>query len=99
MIIGYESNPVKQIVAIGRVSAEQDGEKFFFEKVEGLTSPIDYAALRGCPELERMEYFQNPQGSLFKPSRGEFDFILERFPACSFMPQRTRLFSRTAATR
>ncbi|ERK63721.1 EVE domain-containing protein [Dysosmobacter welbionis] len=36
MIIGYESNPVKQIVAIGRISAEQDGEKLFFEKVEGL---------------------------------------------------------------
>lgn len=77
MIIGYESNPVKQIVAIGRVSAEQDGEKLFFEKVEGLTSPIDYATLRGCPELEHMEYFQNPQGSLFKLTRGEFDFILD----------------------
>ena len=77
MIIGYESNPVKQIVAIGRVSAEQDGEKLFFEKVEGLTSPIDYATLRGCPELERMEYFQNPQGSLFKLTRGEYDFILD----------------------
>lgn len=77
MIIGYESNPVKQIVAIGRVSAEQDGENLFFEKVEGLTSPIDYAALRECPELERMEYFQNPQGSLFKLTRGEFDFILD----------------------
>lgn len=77
MIIGYESNPVKQIVAIGRVSAEQDGEKLFFEKVEGLASPIDYATLRGCPELERMEYFQNPQGSLFKLTRGEFDFILD----------------------
>lgn len=77
MIIGYESNPVKQIAAIGRVSAEQDGEKLFFEKVEGLTSPIDYATLRGCPELERMEYFQNPQGSLFKLTRGEFDFILD----------------------
>lgn len=77
MIIGYESNPVKQIVAIGRVSAEQDGEKLFFEKVEGLTSPIDYATLKGCPELERMEYFQNPQGSLFKLTRGEFDFILD----------------------
>lgn len=76
MIIGYESNPVKQIVAIGQVSAEQDGEKLFFEKVEGLTSPIDYATLRGCPELERMEYFQNPQGSLFKLTRGEYDFIL-----------------------
>lgn len=77
MIIGYESNPVKQIVAIGRVSAEQDGEKLFFEKVEGLTSPIDYATLRGCPELERMEYFQNPQGRLFKLTRGEYDFILD----------------------
>ena len=77
MIIGYESNPVKQIVAIGRVSAEQDGEKLFFEKVEGLTSTIDYATLKGCPELERMEYFQNPQGSLFKLTRGEFDFILD----------------------
>ena len=77
MLIGYESNPVKQIVAIGRVSAEQDGEKLFFEKVEGLTSPIDYATLRGCPELERMEYFQNPQGSLFKLTRGEFDFIFD----------------------
>lgn len=77
IIIGYESNPVKQIVAIGRVSAEQDGEKLFFEKVEGLTSPIDYATLKGCPELERMEYFQNPQGSLFKLTRGEYDFILD----------------------
>lgn len=77
MIIGYESNPVKQVVAIGRISAEQDGEKLFFEKVEGLTSPIDYATLKGCPELECMEYFQNPQGSLFKLTRGEYDFILD----------------------
>lgn len=49
----------------------------FFEKVEGLTSPIDYATLKECPELERMEYFQNPQGSLFKLTRGEYDFILD----------------------
>ena len=77
MVIGYESNPVKQIVAIGRISAEQDGEMLFFKKVEGLTSPIDYATLRGCPELERMEFFQNPQGSLFKLTKGEYDFILD----------------------
>lgn len=77
MIIGYESYPVKQIVAIGKISAEQDGEKMYFEKVEGLTSPIDYATLKGCPELERMEYFQNPQGSLFKLTRGEYDFIID----------------------
>lgn len=77
MVVGYESNPVKQVVAICRISAEQDGEKLFFEKVEGLTSPIDYATLKECPELERMEYFQNPQGSLFKLTKGEYDFILD----------------------
>lgn len=77
MIIGYESNPVKQIVAIGRISAEQDGEKIFFEKVEGLTSPIDYQTLKNSSELERMEYFSNPQGSLFKLTKGEYDFIID----------------------
>ena len=77
MIIGYESNPVKQVVAIGRIIAEQDGSKVVFEKVEGLATPIDYATLKDCPELDRMEYFQNPQGSLFKLTRGEYDFILD----------------------
>ena len=77
MIIGYESYPVKQIVAIGKISAEQDGEEIYFEKVEGVASPIDYATLKGYPELERMEYFRNPQGSLFKLTRGEFGFIID----------------------
>ena len=77
MIIGYESHPVKQIVAIGRVMAAQDGEKLLFEKVEGLASPIDYATLKECPELATMEYFQNPQGSLFKLTRGEYEFIVD----------------------
>lgn len=77
VVIGYESNPVRQIVAIGRVSVEQDGEKLFFEKVETLSSPIDYAVLKECPELENMEYFRNPQGSLFKLTRSEYEFILD----------------------
>lgn len=77
MVIGYESAPVKQIVAICRVKAEQDGEKLLFEKVEGLTSPIDYATLKEYPELARMECFQNLVGSLFKLTKGEFDFILD----------------------
>ena len=77
VIIGYESNPIKQIVAICRVSAEQDGEKLLFEKVERLASPIDYANLKECPELANMEYLKNSQGSLFKLTKGEFDFIMD----------------------
>ena len=69
--------PVKQVVAILKISAEQDGESIYFEKVEGLSSPIDYATLKECPELEKMEYFANPQGSLFKLTKGEYDFIYD----------------------
>ncbi len=77
IIIGYESYPVKQIVAIGRITAEQDGKKIYFEKVEGLTYPIDYETLKSCPELEHMEYFVNPQGSLFKLTKDEYEFIMD----------------------
>lgn len=77
IVICYESNPVKQIVAVGRISEEQDGEEIFFEKVETLTTPVDYVALKECPELEHMEYFQNPHGSLFKLTRSEYSFIMD----------------------
>lgn len=77
MIIGYESTPVKQIVAIGRVIAEQDGEKIYFEKIEGLSSPIDFSALKECSELAKMEFFTMQQGSLFRLTKGEYDFIID----------------------
>lgn len=77
LVIGYESNPVKQIVALAKISAEQDGEKLYFEKVEGLTTPIDYKTLKECSELDHMEYFTHLQGSLFKLTKGEYDFILD----------------------
>ena len=77
MLIGYETTPAKQIVALGRITQGQDGERIWFEKTEGLASPIDYQTLRECPELEQMEYFQNPQGSLFRLTRSEYDFILD----------------------
>ena len=64
MIIGYESNPAKQIVAIGRISAEQDGEKLLFEKVEGAQySPVAHLL------AERGKRFQ-------KITLGKFEEVL-----------------------
>ena len=77
LVIGYESNPVKQIVALARVVQENDGEYLYFEKTEGLGVPIDYAAIRDIPELEKTEFIQNPQGTLFKLTKGEYDLILD----------------------
>lgn len=77
MVIGYESYPVKRIVAIAQVSRQNDGENLYFKKVEGLAAPIEYATLKDCQELAQMEYFVNPQGSLFKLTKGEYDFIMD----------------------
>ena len=77
IIIGYEANPVKKVVAIGRVTQGNDGEAIFFEKTEGLTIPIDYATLKEAPELEKMEFFVQPNGSLFKLTGGEYEFIMD----------------------
>lgn len=77
-VIGYESYPVKQVVALAKVSREQDGQNLYFEKVEDLSVPIDYQVLKDCSELEKMEYFVNAQGSLFKLTKGEYEFILSK---------------------
>lgn len=77
MVIGYESYPVKKIVAIAKISQENDGKNLYFEKIEGLTSAIEYSRLKEAPELEKMEYFTNSQGSLFKLTKGEYDFIMD----------------------
>ena len=77
VVIGYESYPVQQIRAIAMVAAPQDGETILFEKVEGLANPIDYKDLKAIPELEGMEYFVNPTGSLFKLTAEEYNCILD----------------------
>ena len=46
---------MKQVVALARVNAEQDSEKLYYEKVEGLTTPIDYATLKGGPEPDHIQ--------------------------------------------
>ncbi|MDO5688501.1 MAG: AAA family ATPase [Pseudoscardovia radai] len=77
LVIGYETNPVRQVVALVKVSAANDGQKIYFEKTESLANPIDYQTLKECPELEKMEFFQNPNGSFFKLTKGEYEFIMD----------------------
>lgn len=77
LMIGYESHPVKQIVALARVVENSDGQNLYFEKLEGFTVSIDYTVLKNCPELERMEFFLNPNGSLFKLTEGEYERIMD----------------------
>lgn len=77
LVVGYESNPVKQIVALATVAEEQDGQQVVFQKVEDLSVPIDYQELLDIEELEQMEYFAKPRGTLFKLTADEYNVIFE----------------------
>jgi 5-methylcytosine-specific restriction protein B len=75
LVIGYEASPVKQIVAICKITRENDGESLYFEKVEGLSTPIEYNAIKDIPELKKMECLVNPNGSLFKLTKDEYTVL------------------------
>ena len=87
MIIGYESTPVKQIVALFQIAQAQDGERIYFKKIEHLASPVDLTVLQAQPELTEMEFFKNSQASLLKLSAAEYDCILNLIRDVNPLPQ------------
>ncbi len=76
-VIGYESTPRKQIVALAEVAEEQNGKTITFRKVEGLPLPVDFKTIKDTSELSQMEYLQSPQGSLFKLTEAEYSTIMD----------------------
>ena len=83
IVIGYESAPVKKIKAICRITQASDGECIRFTKSHDLTVPIDYATLKGCPELNNMAFFKHPNGSLFDLPSDEFYCIMNIIRECN----------------
>ncbi|MCD8295609.1 MAG: EVE domain-containing protein, partial [Clostridia bacterium] len=86
-VIGYESNPMKKIVALCEVSAKDD-ETIQFKKLENLVSPIDYSTLKETPELEEMEFFQNPNGTLFALTSDEYGVIMDAIREENPLPEK-----------
>lgn len=76
-VICYESTPTKQILCLAEVSKANDGENIWFKKIESLNNPIDFAVIKNIPELQEMEYFVNPNGSLFKLTEEEYQILME----------------------
>lgn len=76
-VIGYEANPRKQIVALAEISREQNGETIMFRKKESLINPIDLAVFKTDPELANMQFIKNPNGSFFRLTQKEFDYLME----------------------
>lgn len=76
IVVGYEANPVKKIVALAKVVKASDGETITFEKTEELEVPIPWLDFKDYDELQDMEFIKNQNGSFFKLTPEEFHFIL-----------------------
>ena len=76
-VICYESTPTKQILCLAEVSKANDGENIWFKKLEALNNPIDFEIIKNVPELQKMEYFVNPNGSFFKLTEEEYQILME----------------------
>ena len=77
IVICYESTPTRQIVGLATISQASDGVRIVFKKKETLTTPIDYADIKDIPELQKMEFKINPNGSFFRLTQEEYDTIFD----------------------
>ncbi len=76
-VIAYESTPVLQIVAIGYVVSETDGEVLYIRKKEELLSPVPYSEILSNPVLKNSEPVMNRcQGSLFRLTNDEYEEVM-----------------------
>lgn len=76
-VIAYESTPVLQIVAIGYVVSETDGEVLYIRKKEELLSPVPYSEILTNPVLKKSEPVMNRcQGSLFRLTYDEYEEVM-----------------------
>lgn len=77
IVIGYEATPKLQIVALAEISREQDGETIMFRKTESLINPVAYTEFKTAPELANMQFIKNPNGSFFRLTKDEYDYLME----------------------
>lgn len=77
IVIGYEANPVKCIVALAKVSKASDGETISFVKTETLSTPVAWSDFKNSPEIADMEFIRNPNGSFFRLTEDEYNFLVD----------------------
>lgn len=76
-VIGYESSPKRQVVALAEISREQDGKELAFRKTGSLLHPVDLTTIQDIPELADMQFLHNFTGSLSRLSESEYNRIME----------------------
>lgn len=77
LVLAYESWPTMKIVALCRITRDNDGEAIYLKKVEILQNPIEYQTIKDTPELQNMEFFIRPNAGLYKVTEAESAFLMD----------------------
>lgn len=79
ILIGYITNPDKEIVALCEITKALHGppgqEKIEFRKIEQFAEPVTWDELQAVPALAQCEPILSNQGSLFAVTADEYDAI------------------------
>ena len=79
ILIGYITNPDKEIVALCEITKALHGppgqEKIEFRKIEQFAEPVTWDELQAIPALAQCEPILSNQGSLFAVTADEYDAI------------------------
>lgn len=89
IVVGYLTTPVKQIVSICEITKgmkETKGRGFEFKKTEDLSKPVSWEELQAMPQLKDCEPVINNQGSLFKLTNEEYEFLRSLFDEREDLP-------------
>lgn len=82
IVVCYDSNPSKRIVALARVSRSSDGKEIEFEKIETLFEPVTWQEMKDNEALSEVRFIKSPMGVTFCGlSDDEADSLLEMIRA------------------
>lgn len=76
IVIGYETSPMRKIVALCTVSRANDGEKIYFRKECQFDNPIPFDDVKNEPVLQQMEFLAQQRGTFYRLTSNEFQTII-----------------------
>lgn len=76
LIIGYESSPTKQIVALCECSYASNGKSIGIKKTEQLRNPVCISEIEENEDLKQMQFIKVRKGTLFEMTPSEYNIVL-----------------------
>ena len=76
LIIGYETTPTKQIVALCECSCASNGKFIGIQKNHQLRNPVCISEIEENKDLQQMQFIKVRKGTLFAMTPSEYNIVL-----------------------